>query len=163
MRMCERCKEQPASVEFVQIIGNVRQHTYLCRECALEHSIEGPIETLRAFAQQIFQQWLTSAEGQKEVLEIPEAPCPECGTTFRQFLESGLLGCPVCYTEFHDALKPVLRRLHGVTRMKTAAGEREVESQKARRTELETELQKALTAENYELAAKLRDELKDIG
>jgi protein arginine kinase activator len=163
MRMCERCNEQPASVEFVQITGNVRQHTYLCRECALEHSIEGPIQTLRAFAQQVFQQWLAAAEEQKETLEIPETPCRECGVTFRQFLESGLLGCPVCYTEFHSALKPVLRRLHGVTRMKTAEGEREVESQKVRRMELETELHKALTAENYELAAKIRDELKNIG
>ncbi|MFH1011582.1 MAG: UvrB/UvrC motif-containing protein [bacterium] len=160
--MCERCSEQPASVEFVQIIGNVRKHTYLCRECALEHSLEGPIETLRAFAQQIFQQWLAAAGEQKEPLEIPEAPCRECGTTFRKFLESGLLGCPVCYAEFHDALKPVLRRLHGVTRMKTAESERDAESQKARHMELEAELQKALAGENYELAAKIRDELKKI-
>jgi protein arginine kinase activator len=160
MKMCERCNEQPATVEFVQIIGNVRQQTFLCRNCALEHSIEGPIETLRAFAQQVFQQWL-SAEKQEEPLAIPQTPCRECGTTFQKFLESGLLGCPVCYDEFHDALKPVLRRLHGVTRAKTGEPERERERPAApSRAELKAELQRALTEENYELAAKIRDKLK---
>jgi protein-arginine kinase activator protein McsA len=27
--------------------------------------------------------------------------CPYCGTTFHQFLDSGVLGCPLCY----DALE----------------------------------------------------------
>ncbi len=162
MRMCERCNERPASVEFVQIIGNVRRQTYLCRDCALEHTVEGPIETLRAFAQQVLQQWLAAAQKQEEPLAIPEVPCRECGTTFQKFLESGLLGCPVCYTEFHDALKPVLRRLHGVTRVKVGEGEKEREQPAINRAELQAELHRALADENYELAAKIRDKLKQI-
>lgn len=174
MKMCQQCGRRPATVEFIQVIGNVRRETYLCHECAVEQSLEGSIETLRAFVQQMMEELLLQAEEHEGRLDIPEKPCRICGTTFREFLESGLLGCPTCYDEFHEALKPVLRRLHGATRMKATAGEAstkpinaqniepEIQTSNHKRAQLEAELQKAIEDENYEHAAQIRDTLKQI-
>ena len=168
MHQCEQCGQRPAVVEFIQVIGDVRKRTRLCRECAVEHSLEGSIGALRAFAQQIFGELFTQAEKREKHFAIPEKPCSSCGTTFQQFLETSLLGCPECYHEFHDALKPILRRIHGSTRIKTFDSEQPVspriesELLKLQREKLKVELQKALVEENYELAAQIRDKLKQV-
>ena len=152
MHQCEQCGQRPAVVEFIQVIGDVRKRTRLCRECAVEHSLEGSISALRAFAQQIFGELFTQAEKREKHFAIPEKPCSSCGTTFQQFLETSLLGCPECYHEFHDALKPILRRIPRI----------ESELLKLQREKLKVELQKALIEENYELAAQIRDKLKQV-
>lgn len=168
MHQCEQCGQRPAVVEFIQVIGDVRKQTRLCRECAVEQSLEGSIGALRAFAQQIFGELFAQAEKREEPFAIPEKPCSSCGTTFRQFLETSLLGCPECYHEFHDALKPILRRIHGSTRIKTLESEASdspsmnSELLELQRKKLKLELQKALVEENYELAAQIRDKLKQV-
>jgi protein arginine kinase activator len=168
MLQCEQCDQRPAVVEFIQVIGNVRKHTHLCRECAVEHSLEGSIGALRAFAQQIFGELFTQAEKRDENFTIPEKPCSSCGITFQQFLETSLLGCPACYQEFHVALKPILRRIHGGSRIRTSDKEFSVfpppdsDLLKLQREKLKQELQKALVEENYELAAQIRDKLKQV-
>ena len=168
MHLCEQCGQRPAVVEFIQVIGDVRKRTRLCRECAVEQSLEGSIDALRAFAQQIFGELFAQAKKQETHFAIPEKPCPSCGTTFQQFLETSLLGCPECYQEFHDALKPVLRRIHGSTRLRTSYKKSSVsptldaEMLKLQREKLKLELQKALVEENYELAAQIRDKLKQV-
>ena len=165
MHQCEQCGQRPAVVEFIQVIGDVRKRTRLCRECAVEHSLEGSIGALRAFAQQIFGELFTQAEKLEKHFAIPEKPCSSCGTTFHQFLETSLLGCPTCYYEFHDALKPILRRIHGSTRIRTSNKKPSIspaldaELLKLQHAKLKIELQKALVEENYELAAQIRDQL----
>src|ERR1051325_3908863 len=39
--------------------------------------------------------------------------CPECGSTLRDFRDSGRLGCDQCYVSFDVHLRDLLRRLHG--------------------------------------------------
>ena len=90
MHLCEQCGQRPAVVEFIQVIGDVRKRTRLCRECAVEQSLEGSIDALRAFAQQIFGELFAQAKKQETHFAIPEKPCPSCGTTFQQFLESSI-------------------------------------------------------------------------
>lgn len=44
-----------------------------------------------------------------------EKTCKTCGKTLSDFYKTGLLGCPDCYVVFFNELKPVLKKLHGVT------------------------------------------------
>jgi len=39
--------------------------------------------------------------------------CPACGSTLRDFRDSGRLGCDQCYVSFDTHLRDLLRRLHG--------------------------------------------------
>jgi len=74
------------------------------------------------------------------------------------------LGCPDCYTYFGDELAPLLRAMHhgdrhvGKRPVGAAAEERRVETL----AELRRQLEEAVAAENYELAAKLRDDIRAL-
>ncbi len=42
--------------------------------------------------------------------------CPVCGTTYRDFRRSGLLGCANCYRAFRRAILPVIRSVQADVR-----------------------------------------------
>ncbi|MEM7627530.1 MAG: UvrB/UvrC motif-containing protein [Planctomycetota bacterium] len=91
--------------------------------------------------------------------------CEICGLTFAEFRESSLLGCPSCYQSFEQPLGPLLERAHeggthhiGKVPRRAGVGEqRQMALQRLRR-----QLDDAVLAEDYELAARLRDDVKQI-
>jgi protein arginine kinase activator len=91
--------------------------------------------------------------------------CDNCGTTFAQFRESSLLGCPSCYKSFEALLGPLLERAHeggthhiGKVPRRSGVGEqRQMALQRLRR-----QLDDAVTAEDYLLAARLRDDIRTM-
>ena len=96
---------------------------------------------------------------------VKELVCDTCGTTFADFRESSLLGCPHCYKVFEQPLGPLLERAHeggthhiGKVPHRAGVGEqRQMELQRLRR-----QLNDAVLDEDYELAAQLRDDIKQI-
>ncbi|MEO0515263.1 MAG: UvrB/UvrC motif-containing protein [Planctomycetota bacterium] len=91
--------------------------------------------------------------------------CENCGTTFADFRENSLLGCPACYKTFEQPLSPLLERAHeggthhiGKVPRRAGVGEqRQMAMQRLRR-----QLDDAVVAEDYELAARLRDDIQQI-
>jgi protein arginine kinase activator len=92
--------------------------------------------------------------------------CEHCGMTWADFRQSGLLGCSHDYQQFEKDLTPLLQRAHeGAThhvgKVPTRRGgtgvpmKRQVDVAKLRK-----ELQRAVEAEDYERAAKLRDQIR---
>ena len=92
--------------------------------------------------------------------------CEHCGVNWTEFRQNGLLGCAHDYTVFERELTPLLKRAHEdqthhVGKVPTRRGgtgvpvKRQVDLTKLRR-----ELQKAVEAEDYERAAKLRDQIR---
>ena len=95
--------------------------------------------------------------------------CPGCGFSGSDFKKSGLLGCAECYRTFKKVLLPLLRRIHGSTghlgKIPSKIPARHgksllMESQKLR--VLREKLVKAVREENFEEAAKTRDEIRKI-
>ncbi|MEN0021435.1 MAG: UvrB/UvrC motif-containing protein [Planctomycetota bacterium] len=106
--------------------------------------------------------------------------CGTCGTSFREFKRSGLLGCPQCYSSFEPQLSSLLGRAHeGAThhvgkvpkralsqvtpgdpagRLEALLGSAEERAE--RRRTLRRQIDAAVTSEQYERAAQLRDELR---
>ena len=88
------------------------------------------------------------------------------------FRQTGRLGCARCYTTFEPPLRDLLRRLHGSTQhvgerysAPPAAGLAEVAgaagaAPDTRVSVLKEQLRRAVEAEDFELAAELRDRLK---
>jgi protein arginine kinase activator len=85
--------------------------------------------------------------------------------TFRDFRESGRLGCPHCYETYASHLQRLLRRVHGSTQHvgkvylppDPSASDLERRLQALRR-----KLNRAVESEDFERAAELRDEIRSL-
>jgi protein arginine kinase activator len=99
-----------------------------------------------------------------EIEKHYEPRCSNCGTYYSEFKKGGFLGCSECYTSFKDELDPVLKRVQGSVRH---AGKVPGSRMKARTNRndmdgLRIMLQRAIENEEYEDAAKIRDEIKKM-
>ena len=96
--------------------------------------------------------------------ELAEATCPDCGIKFMEFRAEGRLGCPYDYEVFRDELMPLLENIHGETRHSGKVPRRAPRNTQQQTTliQLRNELKRAVAAEDYEVAARLRDQIKGI-
>ena len=90
--------------------------------------------------------------------------CPACGLSREDFEEHGRLGCPQCYDAFGSAIVPLLRKLHlGGGHLgkipRRALIDRAVNDRIRR---LKVRMEKAVSMERYEDAARFRNEIKKI-
>ena len=90
--------------------------------------------------------------------------CPVCGYTQADFKKTGRLGCSTCYTTFAEGLNTLLKAMHKGTEH---VGKLPQRAQRAlalndRMRTLTENLEKAVAEENYETAASLRDQIKQL-
>jgi protein arginine kinase activator len=90
--------------------------------------------------------------------------CPSCGCSKEAFERTGRFGCPDCYRTFGPFLPGLLAKMHKGTRHvgKIPARSLSPEVLGGRIDSLSGELDQAVRAENYEEAARLRDEIRDL-
>ncbi|MCL6593664.1 MAG: UvrB/UvrC motif-containing protein, partial [Alicyclobacillus sp.] len=90
--------------------------------------------------------------------------CDHCGMTYEQFAKLGRFGCPHCYDSFQGRLEPLLRRIQSSTnhtgKVPLRAGKHVQLKKQLQR--LRHELQQAVHLEQFEQAAKLRDEIRRL-
>jgi protein arginine kinase activator len=86
--------------------------------------------------------------------------CLVCGTTGKDFKKRSLLGCPSCYEAFAEELTPYLRAMQKGGRHvgKAPAGE----SLTAEIAAIQQALERAVSAQDFEEAATLRDRIRDL-
>ena len=130
----------------------------LCEACSKEKGVQDP--TSFALAD------LLLGIGAAEEIEkgAPAKKCPVCGFTQSDFKKTGRLGCSECYMTFAEGLGSLLKAMHKGTEH---AGKLPERAQRAmalsqRMRALTENLQKAVEAENYETAASLRDQIKQL-
>ncbi|NLN17204.1 MAG: hypothetical protein GX182_07815 [Firmicutes bacterium] len=157
--LCDECRQRPAVVHITKIVNNVRSEVHLCEKCAQgrEEFAEASFGFPKLIAS-LFD-WGPAVPGVRR-----DVQCESCGLTQQDFRRLGQLGCPACYEGFAPQLEPLLRRLHGGARHRGKVPGPEGKGIKIRR-ELESlrrQLQEAIGREEYELAAKLRDEIRDL-
>ncbi len=87
--------------------------------------------------------------------------CPHCGQTWKEVQESGQVGCARCYTAFRKLLLPMLAAFHRHAthlgrspQARSGGGNHLVETSRLR-----VAMEKAIACEDFEEAAKLRDQL----
>ncbi len=90
--------------------------------------------------------------------------CPICGQSWGQFKQHGLLGCPNDYAQFQPQLGDLITSMHerhaqhiGKIPPQSKAADTVV---RAKRIQLEIQLNAAIQGERYEEAARLRDQLR---
>ncbi len=91
------------------------------------------------------------------------AACPCCGVGLLDFRKTGRLGCANDYRAFRSRLEPLLFSVHGSTEH---CGKRPAKSvsfdEGAQLVRLRNDLNEAIEIEDYELASKLRDRIKEL-
>ena len=162
--LCQRCQERPASVHLTKMLDYEKTELHLCEICAKSVGSElgfmfGPNFT--------FQNLIAGLlEGDLGVYQQPsngkELYCESCGSTFSNFRNNGLLGCGECYHHFQSGLEPLLKRVQGSERHVGKVPKRTGGKVRIRKEieDFRSELQQAITREDYERAASLRDEIR---
>jgi protein arginine kinase activator len=155
---CSICKEKSASVHLTQIVGDKMQKLDLCEDCAKAKGVNDPA----GFAMADMMLGLGAAQELEQAVGGLEVKCPRCGFTQVDFKKSGRLGCPECYRTFAEGLAGLLKTMHKGTRHVGKAPESLRASRETadRLKALQKKLAKAVEAEDFELAANLRDEIK---
>jgi len=160
--LCTICKEKPATVHLTQIVGDKMQKLDLCEDCAKTKGINDP--TSFGLADLDLVLGLGASQQLEQAAGGVELKCPRCGFTQADFKKSGRLGCPECYVTFAEGLAGLLKTMHKGTRHIGKAPEalRTTRENADRMKLLQLKLAKAIRDENYEQAAQLRDEIKQL-
>lgn len=159
--LCEKCGEHEATVRFVQIENNQKTEWHLCQSCAQGYTNFSTGFDLQHLLSSMFQ---SEKMGQQMTQSRPSKKCSTCGQTIFDVQKSGRLGCSDCYEVFHDELNPVLRRVHGsATHVGKIPARGYPKVRVTRQIEdLRRRLDECVRQEDYEQAAKFRDEVREL-
>lgn len=159
---CDNCGAKVATVHLTEIKNGKKFEKHLCEQCAAQ---DGGFPTK---GHTPINELLTNFVMQHSGLQPREytAACEECGTTWAEFRQTGLFGCEHDYDRFERDLGPLLQRAHEgfthhVGKVPTRRGSSAVAMRRALDlSRLRRDLARAVEAEDYERAAKLRDQIK---
>ncbi len=154
--LCERCKEKEATVHLTQVIDGAIKKLHLCEECAAKSGfdVQGPISITDI---------LLGMGVQKESAGPgTERVCPRCHMRRTDFKKTGRFGCSECYTAFAEELPPLLKAMHRADHHVGKIPQRESERVRASAelATLQQKMDKAIGSENFEEAARLRDQIQ---
>lgn len=157
---CEACKTKDASVFLTQIIDGGMQKLNLCESCSVEKGIDDPAGF--ALADMLLGIGVAALEVAQEIKKSSVMiTCSSCGLSQSDFKKRGRLGCGACYETFAEDLSVILRTMHRDTmhRGKVPAKFAVTRAHRINVETLQATLEKAITEEQYEQAALLRDKL----
>lgn len=157
MQKCERCTS-PATVHITEVLGEGKfEEHHVCEQCYPKYLHDSADLGQGAKA-------LTSDSGGSELEEalFGQQECPDCGIKFVDFRNNHRLGCSRDYDVFRNELIPLLENIHGETRHvgKTPRRYPQTKQAEAEMLQLRQRIKRAVDREDYEEAARLRDQIK---
>jgi len=159
--LCDICHKNIATVHLTEIVNEKVEEMHICQKCAKDKTEEIKEQlNISDFLGGLAE--IGGAKSEKSALK-----CSSCGLTYDDFRKKGKLGCQECYATFRDNLLPLLKKIHGSIQhngkapfiLKREAGEIHLDKKVK---ELRNRLEDAIKKEEYEEAARLRDQLKKI-
>jgi protein arginine kinase activator len=160
-KKCDKC-DKPATIHLTEIVNGQKIEKHLCEDCAESEGI-----TIKANIpiSQLLEDFVLQTVSEGEDSSSATLKCDVCGMTFAEFRDKGQLGCPNDYEAFSEQLLPMIARAQdGHTQHVGKTPRRAGEAQEKQMTilRLRSQLKQAITAEQYERAAQLRDEIKQL-
>jgi len=158
--LCQECGQKPATVHYSQIINGHQTELHLCADCAKEKgygvwSMEPTFYLNQLLAGLLHQDPIQVGAGLK---------CDLCGLGYDEFARTGKLGCGRCYTAFGNRLEPLIRRIQGSSVHAGKVPRRTGGRLRLKRElqALKRQLQEHVAREEFERAAELRDQIREL-
>ncbi|NLE12540.1 MAG: hypothetical protein GX628_02560 [Clostridiales bacterium] len=183
--LCQKCGINTANVFYKQNNNGKVTELALCSECAASAGASRTAATQSGgffgdpFGIDLFSSLLGTPVQVRGA--STEKVCPLCGSSYRELVSGGKVGCAKCYEVFKEELAPTVAKIHGRSRHvgripsgyvndyvndneKILGSPVKTEEQilKERITALNNEQKKAVEVQNYERAAELRDEIRRL-
>ncbi len=164
--LCQSCGKKPATTHIKAVVNGKLTEVHLCDDCARERGYGN-----------WFSQWdmdlgkmlggLMENRPTENVLR-----CKKCGMSFEEFARTGKVGCAECYQTFRKQLLPIIERIHGAARhrgkipggaaLKVGEQNNKIVPAPSEIEAKRKELQKAIENQEFERAAVLRDQIKEM-
>ena len=158
--LCDICKQNVATVHLTQMVEGKTKKVDLCEGCSKAKGVDDPT----GFSLADLLLGLGAAQDMEQAAGGVEVKCPHCGFTQADFKKAGRLGCAECYQVFSEGLEGLLKTMHKGTKHmgKFPAVLKESRDLSDKLKQLQKKLDKAISDEDFEAAAQLRDELKQV-
>lgn len=174
---CDICGA-PATIHLTQIVDGKMRKVHLCEKCAAKQKAEelpiikfAEMITKKLFGEKLGKEILEGAVKSFNENEFSGGKkCPNCGTSAADFEKSERFGCANCCVVFAPELDAILPKIqHAVAQSVSAESDLPGEakaSEAAQKTlsveELEKALRVAVSKQDYALAAKIRDRIREL-
>lgn len=166
MMKCQKCGNNQANTHVKTIINGEFKEYDLCSECAHKMGYTNVFADMENDFSNLLGSFFTNVLPAR----TQATRCEYCGSTYPEIARTGQVGCAHCYELFADQLYPSIRRMHGNT---THCGKNsgKAAKQSAKPAEMTKEeqiaakkqqLDAAVKEQNFELAAQLRDQIKEM-
>lgn len=181
--LCEKCGKNTATFHYTEVLNGVKNEHHLCGECAANTDV--------SYYSSIFEndvnltKLLSGFLGGRGVLADSEkedparqVQCPRCHTTYGEFVAGSSFGCPDCYEVFGPLITDTIKKLqgsdrhigkkpmlYGRTEYRASDGIQENAPEPDSRREIDflsKKLKEAVSEEDFEEAARLRDMIAQI-
>lgn len=179
--LCEMCGKNQATFFYKQTKNGYTVEKNLCAECAKKQGLgmPGNLFDFGGFTGDDFFGGLLGSFVEKEPKIVASETCPGCGMTLGELLHGGRVGCMQCYSVFRNSLMPTVTKIHGNVAhcgkvpVQNAAGEaggtakapstaQNAAAPQDKLSQLREKLRIAIDRQEYEDAAKYRDEIRAI-
>lgn len=175
--LCSECKKQSANVHFTGSINGKSAKLDLCEDCFRHYNAQFGAPLADIFGNSsfdiptlspLFSDLLSVLAKWPKASQNPPSPCcPYCRWTLSQFQKTGRMGCPECYRHFQGIIGGVVRKIHGEAgykgkKLASSASPSSDPDASESISDLKAKLSRAINEEKYELAARLRDKIKEL-
>ena len=161
--MCDECGIRPANIRLTTIVNGEKKERNLCSEClAKNQKIKNDFSTLAGHLNNLFDVLKSDVVRAEE--DVPDIECSRCGMTYERFRKGGVLGCAQCYRAFREPLQKMMNGAHGHIQHvgRSPGGVDQQLSVRLQIEKLRKEMNKAISEEEYENAAALRDQIREL-
>ena len=166
--ICQVCGKRAATTHIQTIVNGKLMQVHLCGDCAREHGYSNLFSDWGFRFGNLLGGLIGNNPGGKEILR-----CETCGSSFEEISKTGKIGCADCYRTFRGQLVPVIQRIHGTTQHKGKVpggsalrianpNNKIMPVEETPLDEKKRLLKKAVEAQDFEQAAVLRDEIKEM-
>lgn len=165
--ICQECGQRPATLHFTKILNGEKTEFHMCEVCAGEKGDMFSAASSNFSIHHLLSGLLNFEANTNSFGSITTEKtlrCETCGLTFAQFSKSGRFGCVDCYAKFSSRLDPIFRRIHGSMEHSGKVPRRTggVIKIKKEIQDLKHLLQQKIAAEEFEHAASIRDQIKNL-
>lgn len=159
--LCDECKKNEATYHSIKKINGATTEKHLCSEC--HHKTSNTSFVGFGGADSTISDLFANFANYFGRPSKPQLACKTCGTTSKEFLETGFLGCADCYEYLEEDVAPVIQKVQSA---KSHVGKVPLslrdDISAVEYEELKHKLANAIEKEDFEEAMVIRDRMRKL-